>query len=62
MFNYRSGQRNVRVLRRIWYVGDNQTLRSRWVRQRTALPVTRMEGKKVMVSGRDTRTLSEFTG
>jgi|307.fasta_scaffold03572_4 hypothetical protein len=62
MFNYRSGQRNVRVLRRIWYVGDNQTLRSRWVRQRTALPVTRMEGKNVVVPGRDTPTLSEFTG
>jgi hypothetical protein len=62
MFNYRSGQRNVRVLRRIWYVGDNQTLRSRWVRQRTALPVTRMEDKNIVVPGRDTPTLSESTG
>ena len=62
MFNYRSGQRNVRVLRRIWYVGDNQTRCSRWVRQTTALPVTRMEGKNVVVEGRDTPTLSEFTG
>lgn len=36
MFNYRFGKRNVPVLRRVWYIGDAQNLRSRWIVQEPA--------------------------
>jgi hypothetical protein len=54
MFNYRSAESNVRVLRRIWYAAEAQELRSHWVVQRTAPSETRAECNETVISVHDT--------
>ena len=55
MFNDRSGEMRVRVLRRLWYVGDGQNLRSHWVTQKIASE-TQRDCNETVISLCDTET------